>query len=173
MVDGKLFLFKKVMFYNEDCNFILQKDDDLNKFYCMDFEYGKVVDEWNVYEDIFVVIFVFENKFVQMIYEFMFFGISKNVLYCIDFCLFGIKLVDVQFKQYVSKNDFFVIFIIEKGYIVVVFNKGDICFFDCFGINVKIYIFVFGEFIIGFDVFVDGCWVFGICCIYLLLIDVQ
>lgn len=94
MFGGKKMNLKKVMFYKEDCDLIFQNDVDFNKFYCMDLEYGKVVDEWNVYDDILVVIFVLENKFVQMFGEQIFFGVLNNVFFCVDFCIFGNKFVE-------------------------------------------------------------------------------
>lgn len=171
--DGKLFSPKKVMLHNEDRNLILQKDDDPNKLYRMDLEYGKVVDEWNVHEDIPVVTFAPENKFAQMTHEPTFLGISKNALYRIDPRLSGTKLVDAQLKQYASKNDFSAISTTEKGHIAVASNKGDIRLFDRLGINAKTHIPALGEPIIGLDVSADGRWVLGTCRTYLLLIDAQ
>ncbi|KAK0710491.1 VID27 cytoplasmic protein-domain-containing protein [Apiosordaria backusii] len=171
--DGKLFSPKKVMLHNEDRNLILQKDDDPNKLYRMDLEYGKVVDEWNVHEDIPVVTFAPENKFAQMTHEPTFLGISRNALYRIDPRLSGTKLVDAQLKQYVSKNDFSAISTTEKGHIAVASNKGDIRLFDRLGINAKTHIPALGEPIIGLDVSADGRWVLGTCRTYLLLIDAQ
>ncbi|KAK0661689.1 VID27 cytoplasmic protein-domain-containing protein [Cercophora samala] len=171
--DGKLFSPKKVMLHNEDRNLILQKDDDPNKLYRMDLEYGKVVDEWNVHEDIPVITFAPENKFAQMTHEPTFLGISKNALYRIDPRLSGTKLVDSQLKQYASKNDFSAISTTEKGHIAVASNKGDIRLFDRLGINAKTHIPALGEPIIGLDVSADGRWVLGTCRTYLLLIDAQ
>ena len=49
---GKLFNPKKVMLHQEDTNMILQKDDDPHSLYRMDLEYGRVVDEWKVHDDV-------------------------------------------------------------------------------------------------------------------------
>lgn len=51
---GKLFSPKKVMLHAEDTNMILQKEDDPNSLYRMDLEYGRVVDEWKIHDDITV-----------------------------------------------------------------------------------------------------------------------
>ncbi|KAK4184291.1 VID27 cytoplasmic protein-domain-containing protein [Podospora australis] len=169
--DGELFSPKKVMLHNEDRNLILQKDSDPNKLYRMDLEYGKVVDEWKVHEDIPVVTFAPENKFAQMTHEPTFLGISRNALYRVDPRLSGTKLVDAQLKQYVSKNDFSAISTTEKGHIAVASNKGDIRLFDRLGINAKTHIPALGEPIIGLDVSADGRWVLATCRTYLLLID--
>jgi hypothetical protein len=170
---GDLFSPKKVMLHNEDRNLILQKDNDPNKLYRMDLEYGKVVDEWNVHEDIPVVTFAPENKFAQMTHEPTFLGISKNALYRVDPRLSGQKLVDAQLKQYASKNDFSALATTEKGYIAVASNKGDIRLFDRLGINAKTHIPALGEPIIGLDVSADGRWVLATCRTYLLLIDAE
>ncbi len=131
--NGKLFSPKKVMLHNEDRNMILQHEDEPNKLFRMDLEYGKVVDEWNVHEDIPVVTFAPENKFAQMTHEPTFLGVSRNALYRIDPRLAGTKLVDSQLKQYASKNDFSALATTEKGYIAVASNKGDIRLFDRLG----------------------------------------
>ncbi|KAK2064397.1 VID27 cytoplasmic protein [Colletotrichum caudatum] len=168
---GTLFSPKKVMLHNEDRNMILQNEQDPNKLYRMDLEYGKVVDEWNVHEDIPVLNFAPENKFAQMTHEPTFLGISKNALYRVDPRLSGTKLVDSQLKQYVSKNDFSAIATTEKGYIAVASNKGDVRLFDRLGINAKTHVPALGEAILGLDVSADGRWVLATCRTYILLVD--
>lgn len=168
---GILFTPKKAMLHNEDRDMILQNDTDPNKLYRMDLEYGKVVDEWNVHDDIPVVTFAPENKFAQMTHEPTFLGISHNSLFRVDPRLAGDKLVDSQLKQYASKNDFSSISTTEKGYVAVASNKGDIRLFDRLGINAKTHIPALGEPILGLDVSADGRWVLGTCRTYLLLID--
>ncbi|KAL7619719.1 Vacuolar import and degradation protein 27 [Parahypoxylon ruwenzoriense] len=168
---GKSFVPKKIMLHNEDRNLILQNDTDPNKLYRMDLEYGKVVDEWNVHDDIPVVTFAPENKFAQMTHEPTFLGISRNALFRVDPRLSGNKLVESQLKQYVSKNDFSAVSTTEKGYVAVASNKGDIRLFDRLGINAKTVIPALGEPIIGLDVSADGRWVLATCRTYLLLVD--
>lgn len=58
---GKLFSPKKVMLHAEDTNMILQKEDDPHSLYRMDLEYGRVVDEWKVHDDIAVKTFAPEK----------------------------------------------------------------------------------------------------------------
>lgn len=55
---GKLFSPKKVMLHAEDANLILQNESNPHSLYRMDLEYGKVVDEWKVHDDIAVKTFV-------------------------------------------------------------------------------------------------------------------
>ncbi|KAH8888472.1 VID27-domain-containing protein [Thozetella sp. PMI_491] len=168
---GELFSPKKVMLHNEDRNLILQKDADPNKLFRMDLEYGKVVDEWKVDDNIPVVTFAPENKFAQMTHEPTFLGVSHNALYRVDPRQAGNKLVDSQIKQYASKNDFSALATTEKGYIAVASNKGDVRLFDRLGINAKTHIPALGEPIIGLDVSANGRWVLATCRTYLLLID--
>ncbi|KAM5453204.1 Vacuolar import and degradation protein 27 [Microsporum audouinii] len=169
--DGKLFSPKKVMLHAEDANMILQNEQNPNSLYRMDLEYGKVVDEWKVHDDIPVLSFTPETKFSQMTSAQPFVGISRNALYRIDPRLAGNKLVDADLKQYVSKNDFSVASTTEKGYLAVASNKGDIRMFDRLGVNAKTHIPALGEAIIGLDVSADGRWVLATCRTYLLLID--
>lgn len=168
---GKVFSPKKVMLHNEDRNMILQHETDPNTLYRMDLEYGKVVDEWKVHDDIPVVTFAPENKFAQMTHEPTFLGISHNALYRIDPRLAGSKLVESQLKQYVSRNDFSALATTAKGHIAVASNKGDIRLFDRLGINAKTHIPALGEKIIGLDVSADGRWLLATCRTYLLLVD--
>ncbi|EEP82731.1 conserved hypothetical protein [Uncinocarpus reesii 1704] len=168
---GKLFSPKKVMLHAEDSNMILQNEQEPNTLYRMDLEYGKVVDEWKVHDDIPVTNFAPENKFSQMTSHQPFLGISRNALYRIDPRLAGNKLVDADLKQYASKNDFSVAATTEKGYIAVASNKGDVRLFDRLGINAKTHLPALGEPIIGLDVSADGRWVLATCRTYLLLID--
>ncbi|EGD89774.1 hypothetical protein H112_02247 [Trichophyton rubrum D6] len=169
--DGKLFSPKKVMLHAEDANMILQNEQNPNSLYRMDLEYGKVVDEWKVHDDIPVLSFTPETKFSQMTSAQPFVGISQNALYRIDPRLSGNKLVDADLKQYTSKNDFSVASTTEKGYLAVASNKGDIRMFDRLGVNAKTHIPALGEAIIGLDVSADGRWVLATCRTYLLLID--
>ncbi|KAM0157195.1 hypothetical protein ACHAQE_005923 [Botrytis cinerea] len=169
--NGKLFNPKKVMLHAEDTNMILQDGNNPNSLYRMDLEYGKIVDEWKVHDDIPVDTFAPESKFAQMTGEQTFLGLSRNALYRIDPRLAGNKLVDSELKQYTSNNDFSAAATTEKGYIAVASNKGDIRMFDRLGINAKTHIPALGEPIIGLDVSADGRWVLATCRTYLLLID--
>ena len=58
---GKLFSPKKVMLHQEDASMILQNEGDPHSLYRMDLEYGKVVDEWKVHDDIPVKTFAPEK----------------------------------------------------------------------------------------------------------------
>lgn len=68
---GKLFSPKKVMLHAEDRDLILQNEQDPNSLFRMDLEYGKVVDEWKVHDDIPVSTFAPENVcfLIQLISE--------------------------------------------------------------------------------------------------------
>lgn len=168
---GKLFSPKKVMLHAEDSNLILQNNDNPNSLYRMDLEYGKIVDEWKVHDDIPVETFAPESKFSQMTSAQPFVGVSNNALFRVDPRLAGNKLVDAELKQYASKNDFSALATTEKGYLAVASNKGDIRMFDRLGINAKTHIPALGEAIFGLDVSADGRWVLATCRTYLLLID--
>lgn len=170
---GKLMSPKKVMLHSEDRDLIMQNGVDPNKLYRMDIEYGKVVDEWNVHDDIPVVTFAPENKFAQMTGEQTFLGVSNNALYRIDPRLTGNKLVDTDMKQYASKNDFSALATTEKGYIAVASNKGDIRLFDRLGIRAKTQLPALGDPIVGMDVSADGRWILGTTKNYILLVDAQ
>lgn len=108
-------------------------------------------------------------------------------------------MVDSQFKQYTTKNDFSAATTTESGKIAVASNKGDIRLFDQLGKNAKVRSFFFlgltfgspdadvygwipclggqtalpalGDPILGIDVTADGRWLIATCKTYLLLID--
>ncbi|KAK7626208.1 vacuolar import and degradation protein [Phyllosticta citricarpa] len=160
---GNLFSPKKVMLHMEDRDMILQNPDNPNSLYRMDLERGQVVDEWKIHDDI--------PKYSQMTGEQTFLGLSRNALYRVDPRLSGNKLVDSEWKQYTSKNDFSAAATTEKGYIAVASNKGDIRMFDRLGINAKTALPQIGDPIIGVDVSADGRWVLATTRTYLLLID--
>ncbi|KAL8740122.1 MAG: hypothetical protein Q9190_007140 [Brigantiaea leucoxantha] len=168
---GKLFSPKKVMLHSEDTNMILQNEENPNSLYRMDLEYGKVVDEWKVHDDIGVKTFAPEKKFSQMTGEQTFLGLSHNALYRVDPRLSGNKLVDGDLKQYTSKNAFSAAATTEKGYIAVASDKGDIRLFDKLGLRAKTQLPALGDPIIGLDVSADGRWVLATCRTYILLID--
>lgn len=170
---GKLLSPKKVMLHSEDRDLIMQSGADANKLFRMDLEYGKVVDEWKIHDDIPVVTFAPEKKFSQMTSEQTFLGVSNNALYRIDPRLAGSKLVDTEMKQYTSKNDFSAIATTEKGYIAVASNKGDIRLFDRLGIRAKTQLPALGDPITGMDVSADGRWILGTTRNYILLVDAQ
>ena len=168
---GKLFSPAKIMLHSGDKNMVLQNPDDPHSLYRMDLEYGKVVDEWKVHDDIPITSFAPENKFAQMTDEQTFLGLSNNALYRVDPRLSGNKLVDSELKQYATKHGFTAAATTEQGYIAVASSKGDVRMFDRLGINAKTHIPALGDPIIGLDVSADGRWVLATTRTYLLLID--
>lgn len=58
---GDLFSPSKVMLHAEDSNLIMQNANNPNSLYRMDLEYGKVVDEWKIHDDIAVKSFAPEK----------------------------------------------------------------------------------------------------------------
>lgn len=168
---GRTFKPGKIMLHAEDQNMVMQDDSNPNSLFRMDLEYGKIVDEWKIHDDIPVTNFAPETKFAQQTAAQPFIGHSKNALFRIDPRVAGNKLVESQLKQYMSKNDFSAAATTEKGHIAVASNKGDVRLFDRLGVNAKTHIPALGESIIGLDVSADGRWLLATCRTYLLLID--
>ncbi|KAK9470187.1 VID27 cytoplasmic protein-domain-containing protein [Dipodascopsis tothii] len=168
---GKSFAPKKVMLHAEDSSMILQNAADPHSLYRMDLEYGKVVDEWKVHDDVAVEAFTPSKKFSQMTGEQTFVGMSRDGLFRVDPRLSGKKLVDAEYKQYATKNDFSAVATTEAGYLAVASNKGDIRLYDRLGIRAKTQIPALGEPILAVDVSADGKWILATCKTYLLLID--
>lgn len=168
---GRAFKPGKIMLHAEDQNMVMQDESNPNSLFRMDLEYGKIVDEWKIHDDIPVTNFAPETKFAQQTAAQPFIGHSKNALFRIDPRVAGNKLVESQLKQYMSKNDFSAAATTEKGHIAVASNKGDVRLFDRLGVNAKTHIPALGESIIGLDVSADGRWLLATCRTYLLLID--
>ena len=168
---GKGFRPLKMMLHNQDAQMVLMDPSNKNAIYNMDLEYGKIVDEWKVHDDVQVNNVVPNSKYAQMTAEKTMVGHSHNGVYRIDPRLSGNKLVDSEFKQYASKNDFSVAATDNKGRLAVASNKGDIRLFDSIGKNAKTALPALGDPILGIDVSADGRYIIATCKTYLLLID--
>ncbi|SPC60696.1 probable VID27 - involved in Vacuole import and degradation [Ustilago sp. UG-2017b] len=168
---GKGFKPLKMMLHDQDAQMVLMDPSNKNAIYNMDLEYGKIVDEWKVHDDVQVNNVVPNSKYAQMTAEKVMIGHSHNGLYRIDPRLSGNKLVDSQFKQYTAKNDFSVAATDAKGRLAVASNKGDIRLFDSIGKNAKTALPALGDPIIGIDVSAEGRYIIATCKTYLLLID--
>ncbi|SNX82709.1 probable VID27 - involved in Vacuole import and degradation [Melanopsichium pennsylvanicum] len=168
---GKGFKPLKMMLHNQDAQMVLMDPSNKNAIFNMDLEYGKIVDEWKVHDDVQVNNVVPNSKYAQMTADKTMIGHSHNGIYRIDPRLAGNKLVDSQFKQYASKNDFSVAATDEKGRLAVASNKGDIRLFDSIGKNAKTALPALGDPILGIDVSQDGRYIIATCKTYLLLID--
>ncbi|WWD02638.1 hypothetical protein V865_000678 [Kwoniella europaea PYCC6329] len=170
-MEGKTFSPRKMMLHNQDGDMLLLDPSNQNSVYRMDLEYGKVVDEWKVSESVEVNNIIPDSKYAQMNPQQTFIGHSHNGLFRIDPRVSGNKLVESQFKQYATKNDFSAATTTESGKLAVASNKGDIRLFDQIGKNAKTALPALGDPIIGVDVSADGRWLVATCKTYLLLID--
>lgn len=168
---GKGFRPGKVMLHNQDASLVMMDPSNTHALYNMDLEYGKVVEEWKVHDDVPVRNVVPDSKYAQMTAEKTMIGHSHNGIFRIDPRISGNKLVDAQFKQYASKNDFSAAATDTKGRLAVASNKGDIRLFDAIGKNAKTALPALGDPIIGIDVTADGRYIIATCKTYLLLID--
>ncbi|OCF37982.1 cytoplasmic protein [Kwoniella heveanensis CBS 569] len=170
-LDGKSFSPGKMMLHNQDGDMLLLDPNNKNSVYRMDLEYGKVVDEWKVSDTVEVNNIIPDSKYAQMNPQQTLIGHSHNGLFRIDPRVSGNKLVESQFKQYATKNDFSAAVTTESGKLAVASNKGDIRLFDAIGKNAKTALPALGDPIIGVDVSADGRWLVATCKTYLLLID--
>ncbi|CAA7259820.1 unnamed protein product [Cyclocybe aegerita] len=168
---GKSFKPKNVMLHDQDTKMILQNPLDPNSLYSMDLERGKVVEEWKVHDDITVDHIAPDHKFAPTTREQTLVGSSHNALFRIDPRVSGTKLVESQFKQYVSKNKFSGVTTTASGKLAVASEKGDIRLFDSIGKNAKTALPPLGDPILGIDVTASGRWIVATTQTYLLLID--
>ncbi|KAF7352740.1 hypothetical protein MVEN_01240200 [Mycena venus] len=168
---GKEFKPTKVMLHDQDTKMILKNPGDPHSLYSLDLERGKIVEEWKVHDDITVDHIAPENKFAPTTHEQTLVGASHNALFRIDPRISGTKMVESQFKQYVSKNKFSGVATTKAGKLAVASEKGDIRLFDSIGKIAKTALPPLGDPIIGIDVTADGRYVVATTKTYLLLID--
>ncbi|KAI0750701.1 VID27 cytoplasmic protein [Daedaleopsis nitida] len=168
---GKSFSPKHVMLHDQDTKMILMNPSNPHSLFNLDIERGKVVEEWKVHEDITVDHIAPDNKFAQKTTEQTVVGISHNALFRVDPRVSGAKMVDSQYKQYVSKNKFSGVATTAEGKLAVASEKGDIRLFDAIGKNAKTALPPLGDPIVGIDVTANGRWIVATTKTYLLLID--
>ncbi|KAG6811313.1 hypothetical protein H0H92_008025 [Tricholoma furcatifolium] len=168
---GKEFKPKHVMLHDQDTKMVVMNPTEPHSLFSMDIERGKIVEEWKVHDDITVDHIAPDNKFAPTTQEQTLVGASHNALFRIDPRVSGTKLVDSQYKQYVSKNKFSGVATTANGRLAVASEKGDIRLFDAIGKNAKTALPPLGDPIIGVDVTADGRYVVATTKTYLLLID--
>lgn len=168
-LEGKSFVPGNAMLHTQDSSLVLQDPDNEEKLYRMDLETGKVVDEWNIGQD--VKSFGPSKKFSQMTAEQTLLGLSEKGTFRIDPRLPDAKIVDSEHKKYATNNKFSAIASTENGNIAVASKNGDIRLYDRLGINAKTHIPAMGDPIKSVDVSADGKWLLATCQTYLLLID--
>ncbi|KAG1752734.1 VID27 cytoplasmic protein-domain-containing protein [Suillus paluster] len=168
---GKEFKPREVMLHDQDTKMVLMNPSDPHSLFSMDIERGKVVEEWKIHEDISVDHMAPDNKFAQTTREQTLVGASHNALFRVDPRISGNKMVESQYKQYVSKNKFSGVATTASGKLAVASEKGDIRLFDTIGKNAKTALPPLGDPILGIDVTASGRWIVATTKTYLLLID--
>lgn len=171
--DGKTFTPSKVMLHQQDSCMLLMNPANDKSIYKMDLEYGKVIDEWKVDEDIAVDEIMPGQKYAQRTSEQTLVGMNQRSLFQIDPRLSGNKIVREKTKMYATKNGFSALATTGKGELAVGSSKGEIRLFDRLGINAKTLLPGLGDAIIGMDTTENGRYVLATCKTYLILIDTK
>ena len=94
------------MLHDQDTKMILMNPGEPNSLFSLDIERAKIVEEWQVHEDVPVNHIAPDSKFAQTTPQQTLVGASHNALFRIDPRVSGTKMVDSQYKQYVSRNQF-------------------------------------------------------------------
>ncbi|KAJ1973463.1 Vacuolar import and degradation protein 27 [Dimargaris xerosporica] len=160
----------QVMLHQEDSSLLIMDKANWHHLYRMDLEYGKVVEDWQVHEDIPTTTIAPSSKFAQMTGEQTLVGLSGNSLFRIDPRLKGEKLVNSEFKSYASRPQFSTVATTGNGHLVVGSEKGEIRMFSKLGTVAKTALPAMGDPILGIDVSADGRYIVATCKNYLLLI---
>ncbi|KAJ2743302.1 Vacuolar import and degradation protein 27 [Coemansia sp. BCRC 34301] len=171
---GTEFTPSSVMLHEQDSSMVLMNRDRPHELYRMDLEYGKVVEEWKVHEDIPTVSIAPNTKYSQMTGDKTLVGLSHNMLYRIDPRVGGDNMVvQNELQSYTVKSHFTAAATTDSGAIAVGSGKGEIRLFDRLGVRAKTTLPALGEAILGIDVTSDGRYVVATCKTYLLLIDTK
>ncbi|KAJ3273273.1 hypothetical protein HDV01_004631 [Terramyces sp. JEL0728] len=162
---------KKVMLHQQDSSLLMMKPDDNRNVYRMDLETGKVVEEWNVDENISVTEIAPEAKYAQLTNEQTVLGINQKSMFKIDPRLSQSKVVQDTSKIYSTNLQFSTIATTGDGRMVVGSEKGEIRLYDKLGKIAKTSLPGLGDPIIGIDTTENGDYVLATCKTYLLLIQ--
>ncbi|KAJ3736290.1 VID27 cytoplasmic protein-domain-containing protein [Lentinula guzmanii] len=168
---GQVFKPENIMLHEQDSKMVMMNPANPHSLYQADIEYGKVVEEWKVHDDITVSHIAPTDKFAPTTHEQTLIGASHNALFRIDPRISGTKMVDSQYKQYAGKNKFSGVVTTASGKLAVASEKGDLRLFDSIGKNAKTALPPLGDPILGIDATADGRWIVATTKTYLLLID--
>jgi VID27 C-terminal WD40-like domain len=146
-----------------DAHMLLKNPEVDNKIYQMDLEYGKVVDEWQVDENIPIEEMCPTKKHDQVTGEQTLLGLNSSSLFQLDPRLSGNKIVTEKAKHYATKNKFSAMATTGKGELAVGSSKGEIRLFDRLGINAKTLLPGLGDPIIGMDTTDNGKFILATC----------
>lgn len=161
-----------MMLHDQDAKMVLMNEKEKHSLFSMDIEYGKIVEEWKVHDDITVENIAPKSKFSQMTGEQTLVGTSHNALFRIDPRLGGRGgNAMAESKQYTTKNAFSGVTTTAAGQLAVASEKGDIRLFDTVGKIAKTALPAMGDPILGIDVTANGRWIVATCKSYLLVID--
>ncbi len=159
------------MLHDQDTRMVLMNPLKECSLFAMDIEYGKIVEEWKVDNDIAVNAIAPMSKYSQITGEQTLVGTSGNVLFRIDPRLGGRGNAMAESKEYTTKDKFSGVTTTADGKLAVVSEKGVIRMFDSVGKIAKTTLPAMGDPIIGVDVTGNGRWIVATCKTYLLIID--
>lgn len=160
-----------MMLHNQESSMLLQNPDAPNSLFNLDIETGKIVEEWKVHDDVLIDHMAPNTKFSQAQPDRTLVGASHNALFRVDPRLSGNKMVDSEYKQYVSKNKFSCVATTATGKLAVASEKGDLRLFNVIGKNARTALPPLGDPILGVDVTANGRYIIATTKTYLLLID--
>lgn len=173
-IQGSVFSPHKVMLHQQDSKLIMMNSQDSHKLHVMDLEYGKVVDEWNVDENVPITDILPESKYAQLSHSQTLLGINSKAMFKLDGRQGGNKMVSNSLSQYKTKVGFSAAATTGSGQIAVASEKGEIRLFDRVGISrAKTALPGVGDPILGMDTTEDGKYILATCATYLLVIETQ
>ncbi len=161
-----------MMLHDKDTKMVLMNPLRDHSLFTVDIEYGKIVEEWKVDDDITINSIAPTSKYSQTTNEQTIVGLSDNALFRIDPRLGGRDgNAMAECKRYTTKNMFSGVTTSADGRLAVVSQKGDIRLFNSIGKIAKTVLPAIGDPIIGVDVTGNGRWIVATCKTYLFVID--
>lgn len=83
-INGAVFSPRKVMLHQQDSKMIMMDGKESKKLHVMDLEYGKVVDEWKVDENVSVADILPDSKYAQLSHSQTLLGINSKAMFKLD-----------------------------------------------------------------------------------------
>ncbi|KAL2916295.1 Vacuolar import and degradation protein 27 [Polyrhizophydium stewartii] len=171
---GDTFSPRKVMLHKQDSSMLLMHPGDKHTIYRMDLDRGKVVDEWQVGEEMTVDEVLPSQKYAQRTGEETFLGINDRNVFRLDPRLSSrAKRVESESSSYATKYNFTTAATTGKGNVAIASRNGDIRLYNKIGIRAKTLMPGLGDKIIGLDTTEDGKFLLATCQTYLLLIETE
>ncbi len=113
------------MLHDQDTKMVLMNPLKKHSLFTMDIEYGKIVEEWKVDNNITINAIAPMSKYSQITGEQTLVGTSRNALFRIDPRLDSRGNAMAESKEYTTRDEFSGVTTTADGKLAVVSEKGE------------------------------------------------